>query len=231
MSGLTPGSIFYPLLYRQPRIMPLPPFTDLLALLGLDLVLCATGLWLWTRWRGVTPLTSWAVLACLVMLWIPAGAAQLPLLAYARGVSSDLSTTLVALAGCSLAQRLFNLPAWARRERMAVSQAVALAAALLYPLALGWGNWDAYRLGWGSFGMLGGLLVLCAACWVRGLRLLPALVGLALLAWVGGLMESSNLWDYLMDPWLALLAVVQCAKAGALRSRRQTRPSVRPLPP
>ena len=211
--------------------MPLPPPTDLLALLGLDLVLCAVGLWLWTRWRGVTPWTRWAVLACFALGWLPAGAAQLPLLAYVRGISSDLSTTLVALAVYSLVRRLFDLPALVRRECMAVDQAIAVAAAVLYPLALGWGNWDAYRLGWGSLGLLGVLLVLSVGCWIRGLRLLPALVGLALLAWVAGLMESGNLWDYLMDPWLSMLAVVQCARAGARRLQQLLRPSVRPVVP
>ena len=211
--------------------MLLPPPTDLLALLALDLVLCAVGLWLWTRWRDVTPWTRWAVLACFALWWLPAGAAQLPLLAYVRGVTSDLSMTLVALAGYSLVRRLFKLPALARREHLAVMQAIAVAAAVLYPLALGWGNWDAYRLGWGSWGMLGVLLALSVGCLVKGLRLLPALVGLALLAWVAGWMESSNLWDYLMDPWLSMLAVIQCARAGALCLQRLLRPSVRPLPP
>jgi len=92
--------------------------------------------------------------------------------------------------------------------------ALVVAAAVLYPTALGWGDWDAYQPGWGSLGMLGILLMLSLAFWISGLRLLPALVGLALLAWSLGLMESGNLWDYLLDPWLAVLAAFQCMKAG-----------------
>lgn len=194
--------------------MLLPPLTDLVALLGIDLVLCAAALRLLSGRYGVTRWARWTVIACFLLLWLPAGAAHLPLLAYIRGISSDLSMTLVALACLGVCQRLFGMPAVVRRERMALNGAIAFAALLLYPAALGWGDWDAYRLGWGSLGMLGTLLALSLVFWVMGLRLLPALVGLALLAWVAGLMESGNLWDYLMDPWLAILAVIQCMRAG-----------------
>ena len=44
---------------------------------------------------------------------------------------------------------------------------------------------------------------------------LPLLVALALLAWVAGVLESSNLWDYLIDPWLATAALFQCVKVAA----------------
>ncbi|MBH2020207.1 MAG: hypothetical protein I8H91_11825 [Burkholderiales bacterium] len=214
--------------------MLLPPLTDLVALLGIDMVLCAAGLRLLAGQHGVTRWAKWAVIACFVLLWLPAGAAHLPLLAYVRGISSDLSMTLVALACLGSCQRLFGIPAVVRRERMALNGVVAVAAAFLYPLALGWGNWDAYRLGWGSFGMLGALLALSLLFWIKGLRLLPVLVGLGLLAWVAGLMESTNLWDYLMDPWLAIAAMIHCVKAGVQGLRYRYKPlasASRPVPP
>ena len=215
--------------------MPLPPFTDLLALVGIDLVLCAAVLRLLDRQRDITQPTRWVVLlAVFSVFWIPMGAAQLPVLAFVRGVSSDLSTTLVALACLSLGRRLSGWPAMARREGLALSMALAVAAVVLYPTALGWGDWDAYRPGWGSLGMLGILLLLSLACWIGGLRLLPALVGLAVLAWTLGLMESGNLWDYLMDPWLAIGAVIQCMKAGVTGVRQRYRlrgPAARTSPP
>ena len=223
------------MLLFQPQDMQLPPLTDLLALAGIDLVLCSAVLSLLARWRGTTHQARWAVvLAVFSIMWLPVGASQLPVLAFVRGASSDLSTTLVALACLSLGRHLFDLPAVARREALLLHAALAAAAALLYPTALGWGDWDAYRPGWGSFGMLAILLMLSLACWIRGLRLLPALVGLALLAWTLGLMESGNLWNYLMDPWLAILAVMQCLKAGVRQvAQRYTlrTPATRPLLP
>ena len=204
-----------------------------MALLGIDLMLCAVGLQLLSSRNGVTLWAKWAVIAFFMLLWVPFGTAQLPLLAYVRGISSDLSTTLVALACLSLGRHLFDWPAMAQREKMVLYVVLAAAAVVLYPTALGWGDWDAYRPGWGSFGMLGILLLLSLACWIAGLRLLPALVGLALLAWVAGWMESGNLWDYLIDPWLAILAMIHCIKAGVrgvLYRYRLRAPVTRPSP-
>ena len=215
--------------------MLFPPLTDLLALVGIDLVLCAAVLRLVARLHGLTRQTRWiVVVAVFAIMWFPVGAARLPVLAIVRGVSSDLSMTLVALACFSLGRRLFGLPAIARREALALFMALAVAAAVLYPTALGWGDWDAYQPGWGSLGMLGILLMLSLAFWISGLRLLPALVGLGLLAWTLGLMESSNLWDYLLDPWLAAIAVIQSIKAGVVRLLdwfRLRTPAARPSPP
>ena len=199
------------------RLQPvqLPPLTDLLALLGIDLVLCAGCLRLLEGRDGVSPWARWATALCFVVLWLPVGAARLPLLAYVRGISSDLSITLVALVGVGLCRRLLALSPVARREKLALYRVISLAALFLYPTALGWGDWDSYRSGWGSWGQWAALLFLSLLGWFQGLRLLPLLVGLALLAWSAGLMESGNLWDYLVDPWLAGVAIFQCLKSGA----------------
>lgn len=199
----------------------MPPLTDFLALLGIDLALCAGVLRLLASKPGVAPWVKWTTAACFVLMWLPAGAAQLPLLAYIRGVSSDLSVTLVALACLFAGQRLFGVPAVPLREKVILNGVIAAAALALYPLALGWGDWDLYRTGWGSLGLLGALLALSLLSWVKGLRLLPLLIGLALVFWSMGLMESANLWDYLMDPWLAMAALLQCVRLGAsvLRDR------------
>ena len=120
-----------------------PPLTDLAALLGIDLVVCAACLRLLNLWRGpsysVRPWTKWAAAVCVVLLWMPAGAAALPVLAYIRGVTSDLSITFVALACTSLWVQLRGLPGLPGRERAVVFYSVAVAAVFLYPLALGWG--------------------------------------------------------------------------------------------
>lgn len=191
-----------------------PPANDLIALLGINLVLSAGCLRLLSWRRGLTPWGKWAGAAVFVLLWCPVGPARLPLVAYVRGISSDLSISLVAIACLGMYRRLRGLAPVAPRERMALSLAFAAGALFLYPLALGWGDWDAYRLGWGSPAFWAALLALSLACWGAGLRLLPMLVVLALLAWVAGALESTNLWDYLIDPWLALAAIFQCIKSA-----------------
>ena len=208
----------------------MPRLTDTLALLGISVVLCAGLIGLLTAWRGADARVKWVKVFtafCFVLLWIPLGAANIPVVAYVRGITVDLSITLVMLAVWRVSRFALNWCAIAKREQMAVMSAVAVAALFVYPLALGWGDWDAYRLGWGSWGMLLALLVLCAVCWVSGLQVLPALVVTALLAWSFGLLESNNLWDYLLDPWLSIYALgyvahkgfIKCAQAAIARFR------------
>ena len=199
------------------RLQPvqLPPLTDLLALLGIDLVLCAGCLRLLAGRGGVSSGAKWGTALFFLVLWFPVGASRLPLLAYVRGISSNLSITLVALASVGLCRRLLALSAVARRERLALYGLISVAALFLYPPAMGWGDWDSYRSGWGSWGVWTALLLLSLFSWVMGLRLLPLLIALSLVAWNAGLMESTNLWDYLLDPWLAGVALFQCLNSSA----------------
>jgi hypothetical protein len=192
----------------------LPPLNDLVALLLIDLVLCA-GLLRLLSWRhGVMLWAKWTTALAFVLLWCPVGLAHLPVVAYVRGISSDLSISLVVIACLGMYQRLSGarLVLVSDRERNATNLVVAAGALLLYPLALGWGDWDSYRLGWGVPGMWAALLALSIACWGMGLRLLPLLIAGSMLAWAAGLLESTNLWDYLIDPWLAVGAIFQSLK-------------------
>jgi hypothetical protein len=208
--------------------------TDAFALLGICVVLCAGLIGMLTAWRAADARATWVkVLAalCFVLLWVPVGATNIPVVAYARGITGDLSVTLVMLAVWRVGRLALKGRAIAQREQIALMAAVAVAALFLYPLALGWGDWDAYRPGWGSWGMLLALLVLCAVCGAANLQVLPALVATALLAWSLGLLESGNLWDYLLDPWLSIYALayvvhkvahkvfIKCAQAVMARFR------------
>ena len=201
----------------------LPALTDFVALAGVAVVACAACL----RLSGLMFTTAdranakgrWLVGICFMVMWIPVGAAHLPVAAYLRGVTSDFSVSLVVLAALNLFSRLFGLKLFDRRECHAVFYAVAATALFLYPLALGWGDWDAYRPGWGSAGMWAGLLLVCVVCWMAGLRLLALLIALAMASWTAQLMESTNLWDYLFDPWLATAAIFKSVAAGATQLR------------
>jgi len=96
----------------------------------------------------------------------------------------------------------------------------ALAGLTLYPSALGLGRFDAYSLGWGFTAL--GVVVAALAVWLiwRGCRFGIVLM-LATAAWQGGLLESANYWDYLVDPVYCATAVI--ALAGTLvRGRRAT---------
>ena len=200
--------------------------TDAFAMLGISLMLCAGLLALLASWPAAAQRmvgVRWVAACCFALLWIPVGEAHIPVVAYVRGITADLSITLIALAIWRIGHLALGWRAKPKQEDMAVMTAVAAAALFLYPLALGWGDWDVYRPGWGSWGMLLVLLLLSCLCWVKGLRVLPALVAMALLAWSFGLMESANLWDYLLDPWLSIHALgfvfIKCVQIAVRRFR------------
>jgi len=184
---------------------------DAFAVCGTAMALCAGALSLQRFGRHKnfvqSPWLKGLLLALFVGLLVPISASSIPLAAFFRGFVGDLSISLLALSFWSLCHRLLGVLPISKRELTALMAVVAVAALLLYPTALGWGDWDAYRLGWGSWLFLLALLLLCGgSAWI-GLRVLPALVALALLAWSIGLMASGNLWDYLLDPWLSAFAL------------------------
>ncbi len=83
-------------------------------------------------------------------------------------------------------------------------------ASLLYPLTLGLTLWDPYALGYRPRVLLLVAAALVIAWWRR--RRGAALVLAAGVAAFGaGLMESTNLWDYLVDPAVATWALAAIA--------------------
>ena len=199
--------------------------TDLYALTGIYLVACAVFLRVTSVLvpAPVTPKASvwlvWPSAIFLIGLWLPFDDSGLSPLAFARGILSDFSVTSVLLASLCIAQRMGVLPVQ-DHEKRAVYTALTFAALVLYPTALGWGDWDAYRLGWGGAGLVIGLSLLTLLCFWMGLRLLPLLIAAALMAWSFGLLESGNLWDYLIDPWIACVSIGVALKVGLRVFRR-----------
>jgi hypothetical protein len=201
--------------------------TDAFAVVGIAMALCAGALSLRRFGRHKNYALSWWVkgllLALFIALLVPKPGASIALAAFFRGFIGDLSITLLALSFWSLCHRLSGVLPVSQGELTALMCTVAVAALLLYPTALGWGDWDAYRLGWGSWWFLSVLLLLCGLSAWMGVYVLPALVALALLAWTLGLMESSNLWDYLMDPWLSMFALGYVARKGFIKCSQSLR--------
>lgn len=82
-----------------------------------------------------------------------------------------------------------------------------LAGVILYPMALGAGSFDPYCAGW-HFSWLF-VILLCVTLSLLFFRNRFSVVLLAtILAYDLHLLESSNLWDYLVDPILVLVAIV-----------------------
>lgn len=93
-----------------------------------------------------------------------------------------------------------------------------VSGAVLYPTALGVSRFDLYRLGYGGNILVPVLCLLSGISWFRGERRTGLLLPGTVLAWRFGFLESSNLWDYLIDPWLFLASIAFLVGRGLLRS-------------
>ncbi len=154
------------------------------------------------------------VLAAALAVFVPIG--DLPIAAYVRGVTGDLSAATLVLAGAACFTQVTGRALIGHRDKQAQCWLLALAAAFLYPFALGWTPFDPYALGYGSIEFVTALLSITLAAWVARLNLIVLVVVVAVLAFLGGAYESRNLWDYLIDPLVALYAMVRLLAAAAV---------------
>ena len=135
-----------------------------------------------------------------------------------RSVVGDLSVITFVILLNILLGRLKFINIINKLDLTVLLSGIALVGVVFYPLALGLGTLDPYRFGYAPVGLSVLLALLSAASWLRGLRDLAVVLVLPLLAFNLHLLESANLWDYLLDPVLMIYAVVQSA-AYIRRSR------------
>ena len=136
--------------------------------------------------------------------------------AYVRGVTGDLSMTTLVLAGAACVAQFTRGTVIEPRDLRVLFWLVAAAAAFLYPFALGWTRFDPYALGYGSIEFVTALLLVTLAAWHLRRNVVVLIVIAAALAYCVGAYESRNLWDYLIDPLVALYALVRLL-AGVCR--------------
>ncbi|MBI3479401.1 MAG: hypothetical protein HY016_03455 [Nitrosomonadales bacterium] len=160
----------------------------------------------------------------LLLMLIPFG--DISLAGYVRGATGDLSITTLVLVWVAL----FRPPAFQAGHRFAPLLLIAAAALFLYPLALGIGMFDPYRLGYGELPLLATLLFVALYAWFWSHTLIALCIALAMLAWAVGWYESANLWDYLLDPFVSVYALAALAKHSVKSLRRQGK-SRRPQTP
>lgn len=148
--------------------------------------------------RGFAP--RWLLLA--------SGAASALLVApYLRGAFSDLSMTSVVLAAAAIVAEL-GRPEWLRpREFRATIRFVLAFALFLYPMALGVGPFDPYDLGFRSPWLVLTAGAVASLAWKAGLRLPVVCLVVGMGGFAAQLLASQNLWDYLLDPFVVILAV------------------------
>jgi hypothetical protein len=156
-----------------------------------------------------------AVLFLVNLFFWPLGMSlELPLSAYVRGVTGEFSIVTMLLLWSSM------LPA-AKKTPLGFKVSVALIAIVFYPLALGLGMLDPYAWGYGSIGLLIATIFFAIVCglagWTKGIWILS----FAIIAWTARWHESANLWDYLLDPFLAIWTLL--AIPNAIYQKRRER--------
>jgi hypothetical protein len=137
---------------------------------------------------------------------------ELPLAAYVRGVIGDLSIVSTLLLWCALLPNQQATPS-------PVKWSIAVLAILFYPFALGVSMFDPYAWGYGSIAFLIGVLIFALICGLAGWTKGVWIIGIAIIAWSVRWHESSNLWDYLLDPALAIWALF--ATWNGMRKQRK----------
>ena len=196
----------------------MPGLTDLAGLAGAAAAIAAVLLGLPGMARLGRDHPGPLLLAALVAALVPLG--TLPAAGYLRGIVGDLSITTVLLLLHGLLRPVLGWAAIDARSRLALQVLVAAGGLVLYPLALGLGPFDPYRLGYASPWLLVGLLALAVAAGLRRLTLVAWCLALAVLAWAVGVYESRNLWDYLVDPLVAAWGLGALLLRGVQALRR-----------
>jgi hypothetical protein len=165
-----------------------------------------------SRFRVVLALGSSA------LLLVPVG--ELLLVEYMRGVIGDLSIVTQMLLAAFVVGYAPN-----RRQHGAIMAAALAAAAFLYPAALGLIQFDPYALGYASMPLVLVLAGLTLAAWYLRFEWLAACLLVAVAAKVAGVLESRNLWDYLVDPLLVFYAAYWFCRTGLERRVSAAAPS------
>ncbi len=199
----------------------MPNFTDLTGLASMASVTAASLLLL----PGIARLSKahLAILlaAVFVLTLIPFGG--MPLAAYVRGMTGDLSITSMVLLWCALLRPWGGCVTVRAQQRYALLILIACSALAFYPMALGAGAFDPYRLGYGNPQFVAVLLLLALFAWYFKSALIALCIALAMLAWSFGWYESNNLWDYLLDPFVSVYALAASMSYGAKRLQKWRR--------
>jgi hypothetical protein len=147
----------------------------------------------------------------------------LPVAGYIRGVLGDFSIVTLLLLGSALWFGFGN-GAWLNdSSRFLLLAAIAVVGALFYPPALGLTGFDPYQLGYAGLFLPSMFLLLSLTAWFTGRRGLAVLLLLPVAAYNLQLLESDNLWDYLLDPWLVIYSWMWLLKGLFSRACAHTR--------
>ena len=190
-------------------------FHNLTGLAGVTLAITASLMWVPPFRRLKRFHLGLLMGATAIVAAVPMG--RIPLAAYVRTLSGDLSITTIVFLMLAIFSRFAGSRPVDGKQQFAMVGLIGGTALVYYPLALGFGPFDPYRSGFGSLWLLAGLLLLALRAWVVRFHLISICVALSVFAHAVSWYDSTNLWDYLLDPLVSLYAL-GALLTGALRT-------------
>jgi len=131
-------------------------------------------------------------------------------------VHANPSVLFVGFLTAYVGSRLMGRPWLTVGDRLTAYLIAFVVGGVLYGSATGYLRPDLYAWAWESEGVVAGTGVLAAVLIVKGNRIGILLV-VALAAHVADLIESDNVWDYLIDPIFWLLSLYGLAHGAITR--------------
>lgn len=163
--------------------------------------------------RGGGPALAFGLIGAGIVLFPVDG---LPLARWLISFNANFSIPLTAVLFSRVVKTSFGIRLLDDNALLTCWIFAITAGAALYPMALGLTRWDPYAAGWGFSWLF--ILMFTLTVVLLGMKNRFAVILMAaILAFDLRLLESTNLWDYLVDP---LLVVVSCIGLGC-RVRRK----------
>jgi hypothetical protein len=139
------------------------------------------------------------------MVFIPVNG--LPVVFYIRGFPGELSITTVVLILYASLCALLDKKIYNPKSFLYLMLLVLAVGLFLYPFSLGFTYFDPYALGYSSKSFLAIFFAVALTAWYFNFHFLVIVLALGISAFLAGVYESNNIWDYLIDPILTLFAL------------------------
>ncbi|MFV1993088.1 MAG: hypothetical protein ACC635_04220, partial [Acidiferrobacterales bacterium] len=140
----------------------------------------------------------------LLILIIPVSG--LPVFYYIRGFTGDLSIITAVLLSSVIGNQFFRFRIFDKESAEYFYAVLFVVGTIFYITSLGYGQFDPYGLAYGSLIIPVGLLAVMALLLWKNKIWIIILLSIPLFAYYLGILESNNIWDYLIDPFLWLYA-------------------------
>jgi hypothetical protein len=147
---------------------------------------------------------------------------------YLAGLFGNLSITSVVLLSSYLVYRCAGktVHPTITSDLLRINLIIAITALIFYPSALGAIDQDLYAEGYYPVVLGPVMFAVFTLAIVRNWYYLAAIIGVVFAAYGLGVLESDNLWDYLMDPLLSVYCLIRLPAAVSGLRHRVTGPAI-----